>query len=134
MQALVNAMGESAKMERSKYQLTLGEIIKKLDDIDGNKNVIVDIDGFLSVGEPASYRGYYSDLAFEPSDEEITVKDFLKLCKDSNGISFEGYKGGDFKMEDDTPLWISEYGCCSDIAIMDIVDGDHVTIVTKEIE
>ena len=83
----------------------------------------------------SSYRGYYSDLAFEPDGEEITVGEFLKVCENALDTTYEGYKGGDFLMGSNTPLWISSYGEVSSIAIMDIgVTGEKLILVVKQID
>ena len=58
---------------------------------------------------PHSYRGYYDQLAFEPS-ENVTVGEMLKCAKDSLGKTFTGYKGGEYEMGEYTDVWLSEYG------------------------
>ena len=60
-------------------------------------------------GRPRSYRGHYEDLAFEPV-AIAAVADMLKHAKSALGATFEGYKGGDFVMEEYTSCWIAEYG------------------------
>ena len=74
---------------------------------------------------PHSYRGYYSDLAFEKDDGLRSVKELLDSCKSCMGQVFEGYKGGDFVMGALTPVWIAEYGCCG-VKIMGIREGGEI--------
>jgi hypothetical protein len=60
--------------------------------------------------EPHSYRGYYSDLAFEGGTSQIEAHELLASCKSAMGKVFTGYKGGDFMMGELTPLWVASYG------------------------
>src|SRR3990167_10281820 len=84
--------------------MTLGELIKRL-EMEPPKKVIRS--GF---GSPHSYRGFYEDLAFVPMQEGISVEVILKMAKDALGKTFQGYKGGDFKMDENTDVWLAEYG------------------------
>ena len=99
----------------NQYKHTTGEImeLKKLIEMleKENPNKILK-NGFTS---PHSYRGDYQDLAFEPA-QNIRVGDMLRDAKESKkaGKVFEGYKGGDFVMEDYTDCWLAEYGCCGE--------------------
>lgn len=68
-----------------------------------------------------SYRGYYDELALGYSIEEpeklMTVEDLINEAISCIGKEFIGYKGGHFTMDTNTPLWISNYGKCSDTKI-----------------
>lgn len=134
IQKLVNAMNEMSRKERSGYHLTLGEAVKTLSELPADAMVKFDFAG-RSPCEPHSYRGYYSDIAFEATDQIITVAEFLHTCEDVIGQTFEGYKGGDFAMAEDTPMWVSSWGFDSGVAMMGLKQaGDVVTIVTKQID
>ena len=39
-----------------------------------------------------------------------TISDMLNYAKSAMGNTFEGYKGGEYTMGEDTPCWISPYG------------------------
>lgn len=67
-------------------------------------------DGF---GSPHSDRGSYDELAFTPKDE-ATIGEMLRQAKSAVGKTFTGWKGGDYKMDLDTPVYIGEYGECGD--------------------
>lgn len=58
---------------------------------------------------PHSYRGDYSDLAFEPA-EAITVAEMLKAAKSAEEATYEGYKGGEYTMDEHSRCWLSRYG------------------------
>lgn len=133
LQALFDALGESSRMTRSGYHLTLGKAISMLETVEPSR--LVEFDKGGSPSDAHSYRGYYSDLAFEPVSGVITASAFLAELKDSLGRSFEGYKGGDFPMTDTTPLWAAQYGSCGRAIVGVQADGaGPVILVTREVE
>ncbi len=119
-------------MSRANYHLTLGKAINKLSALDANMPIV--FDSGESPGEPHSYRGYYSDLSLAPDNKPRAVKDVLADLKSANGATFTGYKGGDFPMGDNTPLWAARHGCTGPaIMSVQVVDGRCV-LETREIE
>ena len=60
-------------------------------------------------GRSMSYRGDYSQLAFAPS-ENVTVGSMLEEAEYALGKTYQGYKGGDFVMDEYTYVFIAEYG------------------------
>lgn len=131
IEAIFNAIMQSADAERSKYHLTLGGAISALAGI--NPDLPVSFSSGGAPGRPHSYRGYYSDLSFSP-DENSTVGDFLTSCRASLGQTFQGYKGGDFIMKDDTPLWTASSGNTG-LAIIGVsVTADGVSLITKQVD
>ncbi len=105
MQAYVDGMSAQWQRERAETQMTLGKMIAALESMP----IDAEIEG---ISEPHSYRGYYSDLAFETIEGKTKVADALTMCRATMGQVFEGYKGGDFVMGALTPLWLASYGCC----------------------
>lgn len=87
--------------------ITLGDLIDWLEKQD--QNLIVK-DGF---GSPHSDRGDYSELAFTPVPE-AKISDMLRFAKSADGKTFTGYKGGEYKMDRLTPVYIGEYGTCGE--------------------
>lgn len=119
-QALVDGMSAKWMKERARTQMTLGALIERLESLPA--------DLLIGLGDPHSYRGYYSDMAFE----EVTPQPVFTLladCKDAMGKSFTGYKGGDFYMHAGVPLWVADYGCCG-LKLMAI--NDDGSLVTAE--
>lgn len=104
LQALMNGMSLQWQKERAESQMTLGKLIKLLEgrQYDGQQ--------VIGLGRLDSYRGHYCDLAFEPSMELRSVRDLLNVCYSAMGRVFEGYKGGDYLMGENTPLWVASYG------------------------
>jgi hypothetical protein len=124
LQALVDGMSARMMRERAETQMTLGKLISALEGMP--KDALIQ-----GIDNPHSYRGYYSDLAFETDHKPMEVGEALKMCKDAMGQVFEGYKGGDFVMGALTPVWIAEYGCCG-LKIMGI--DSNGTFITAEDE
>ena len=124
--------------ERGDYQMSLGALIKALQK--ERTGLLVKITDKHYPGRSHSYFGYHTDLAFEPTEDPITVAEFLKECEDSVGKSFitadhfdEFYK--DYVMQIGAPLWISTLGQASQKGIVDLVPIDgYIKIITKTIE
>ena len=85
----------------------LGHLIDFLETMDPN---LIVKDGF---GSPHSDRGSYDELAFTP-EAEARIGDMLDYARQADGSTYEGWKGGDYTMDRDTPVYIGEYGDCSD--------------------
>lgn len=105
VQAYVNAASAKWAAERSKTQLTLGELIASLELMPAGSMV-------ANLHSPGSYRGYYQDLYFKEQEGKRPAIELLADCRNCMGSTFEGYKGGDFLMSADTPLWVASYGAC----------------------
>lgn len=127
VQAMVDAMNAVSGRERAKTQMTLGSLIKSLESLDQDKEIV----GF---GRPISYRGYYSDLAFEPSEKPEKVSELVARARSCMGKVFVGYKGGDYVMGETTPVWVARYGEGWSPRLMGLItDGPQVTpILAKE--
>jgi len=124
--------------KRGDYQMSLGALIKALQK--ERTGLLVKITDKHYPGSSHSYFGYHTDLAFEPTEDPVTVAELLKECEDSVGKSFitadhfdEFYK--DYVMQIGAPLWISTLGQASQKGIVDIVPTDgYIKLVTKHIE
>lgn len=71
--------------------MTLGEYIEKLESMD--PEIAVEV----GLGNPHSWRGNYSELAFE-TVPNTTIGEMLDEAKSALGKTFYGYKGGKFRM------------------------------------
>ena len=125
LQAMVNGMNAEFQRKRSGTQMTLGALIKTLEALRPEQAVV-------GLGDEMSYRGYYCDLAFEPSVEPKSAAALLDQARGAMGRVYEGYKGGDFTMGANTPLWIEEYGSCGPRLMSLNIGTDPVTPVTAE--
>lgn len=124
MQALVDGMSAKWQRERAETQMTLGNLIAVLTAMPAGAHV-------ANLSHPHSYRGYYSDLAFERAEGVRPAAELLADCKDAMGKVFEGWKGGDFVMGSLTPLWIAECGDCGE-KLMALHDGGAVDAAQDE--
>ncbi len=104
LQALLDGMSAQWQRERAETQMTLGKLISALEAMPEGAEV-------ANLNNPHSYRGYYSDLAFEQDEGTRPAADLLSECKAAMGQVFEGYKGGEYVMWALTPVWIARYGC-----------------------
>lgn len=106
----------------ARNQLTLGEMVILLENADQTKPVR--FTNGRSPGYYDSYRGYYEFVAVDPCDDPITVAEFLELTKVAIGATYAGYKGGNFTMSKNTPVWISHYGEASGWCVSAITELD----------
>jgi hypothetical protein len=115
---LLDAMAEQSRRQTFKEteQITLGELIARLEGVDGSKPVVFD-GGEFQPSHLGSWRGSYHELAirYEESegDESMSAGDMAYLCNEANGSEFRGYKGGDFEMDSTTPVWVANRGTSS---------------------
>lgn len=123
-------------------QFSLKEIYNILDEIPDELPVIFDPDS-CRYGEMSpdidgfhSYRGYYHHIAIEPTDENVpTVEEFKEAINDAIHQTFEGYKGGFFQMNEDTPVWIAYIGDYPGIGITGIGNTDtDVELVLENVQ
>ncbi len=82
---------------------TLKHLIERLSHEDPKRVVP------LGFRHPHSYRGYYEDLAFEPA-ENVTVGEMLTAARSASGATFQGWKGGDYEMNEWTTVWLAKRG------------------------
>jgi hypothetical protein len=103
-------------------QMTLGELIDELSKFKPDAWVMFAF-GRLRPGHVESYRGYYDELAIEPDGtEQRTVGDLLAELQAAVGCTFMGYKGGEYVMGLDTPLWAAEHGSAFQACIVGVTD------------
>ena len=127
LQQMIDNMAKTARKKRSVEQMTLGQLIEQLEKMNPDSGVICSTDTSMVFTTFDSYRGYYDDLALgyitkdyheEGKNDEIhTVKDFLAEAKSCLGKTFYGWKGGEFIMGANTPLWVAHSGHTSDFVI-----------------
>jgi hypothetical protein len=87
--------------------ITLGELINFLEKVEPTTVAKI------GLGTPHSHRGYYHHLAFEPQ-ENITVGEMLENCRNANGSTYTGWKGGEYTMDEDTECHIAYRGRTGD--------------------
>lgn len=120
MQALIDGLSAQWQRERAETQMTLGKMIAALEAMPKGAEL-------ANLNSAHSYRGYYSDLAFERDEGTRPAADLLAECKAAMGQVFCGYKGGDFVMGALTPVWLASYGCCGQKLMALHADGEVET-------
>ena len=120
IQAIINEMNRQNQEKRSHTQMTLGQVIEQL------QNLPLELE-IRGLGKLHSYRGYYCDLAFDPTEVKLVlVEKLLQECNNAMGKIFIGYKGGEFMMGETTPIWVAEYGCCGEKLMAINSDGSLI--------
>lgn len=131
-------------------QLSLGDLILEIEkegvenDNGEVKEVCYDfgsaIPTFLS-----SWRGSYDELAlgytFSGYDKDGGCRSnekadtLLEHLKSAVGEIYEGWKGGDFKMHEGTPIWVSNPGNVGNTGIVGVLnDGWRLVLITAYCE
>lgn len=82
--------------------VTLGELVAALEPIWGHRIE-------LGLAHPHSYRGSYNYVAFYPA-EDVPVEEMLLEARGAIGSTFTAYKGGDYTMTAETPVYVAEWG------------------------
>ena len=116
------ARSMTQREERS--QFTLGNLIASLKSMPHDDRIVFDFCGF----EPTklnSYRGYYDHLAIGVDASEtvrapVSVGDFLATCEAVLGQTYSGWKGGDYFMSEDTPIWVANPGYSTGTAVVGV--------------
>ncbi len=104
--------------------LSLGTIIELLERCNADAEVRFDFCNLVPAGI-YSYRGFYNHLAVGHKEwHAVKVSEFLTALRDANGKTFEGYKGGDYTMHDQTPVWVALYGQTTDTGITGVIDKE----------
>jgi hypothetical protein len=124
---------------KDKGQLSLGMLIEAIEGCEKDVNVVYDF-GYMCPTSIDSWRGSYSELAlnyesFKSEDKELTRDRFIVMLKDAVGKTFTGYKGGDFTMTEETPIWVANYGESCNTAVVGVHDaGWQIVILTAYLE
>ncbi len=146
---------EARRKERmnSSIQLTLGKLIAEIESA-GVKNGKGEAKGVcFDFGSAiptvlASWRGSYAELAlgyrltrYDAADQDkgrfgdCFADKLLEELKGAIGKTYEGWKGGDFVMDADTPVWVSNQGNADNTGVIGVLDkGFQLVILTDYCE
>lgn len=88
------------------------------EDLRGGRENALDAHVYFEFGHAiptsfASYRGYYDHLAVGFTDDEskrVTFRVFLERLNGAIGQRFSGWKGGEFAMTPESPVWVANRG------------------------
>lgn len=116
LEAMLKAFSAQISQEASEGVMTLGELIARLEAMPSDADVVLSYNG-MPPSSFGSYRGYYNMLAIDSGKQSISASEFLKMARNADGETFEGYKGGDYTMSRNTPVWASDWGDVTNQAI-----------------
>lgn len=111
--------------------LSIGQVIEALDQADPSVYVWFEF-GALAPTHVMSWRGVYAEAALGFAQEPpMPAGELLRILRESiDGREFTGYKGGEFSYTADTPLWVDNYGKCSNTGIK-AVSVDEYSVMLK---
>ena len=91
--------------------MTLGELIDALEPFPDHGDIMFDF-GYFYPDSLHSWRGDYAQLSidFKEDHNYPTVGAFKKRLQEAVGQTFFGWKGGEYVMTRDTPLWVARRG------------------------
>ena len=80
-----------------------------------------------------SWRGVYAELALGWSADwrSVPVSGLLANLESAVGATFEGWKGGNYKMEGNTTVWVDNPGECTHTTITGLVEVDDYTVIIE---
>lgn len=128
LQTTVNNMAKARRNDAFGYKLI--NFIEDLEKVNPEKFIRYQAPIPLIPTAFDSWRGNYCDLAlgFEiwKDHSPVLAKNLLQQAKECIGKEFEGYKGGEFVMSEDTPIYIANYGCSGyHFQIIGILENDY---------
>ncbi|MEQ1733643.1 MAG: hypothetical protein ABL940_08220 [Bacteroidia bacterium] len=131
------------KYQKTK-QLTLGEFIAEIESVgcttsNGEyKRICFDFGNFVPTNLH-SWRGFYEEIALGYGEIEynkdpnavkkINAKDILNELKWAIGKDYQGYKGGEYTMTENTPVWVGNYGDSNYTAVVGVLDNGYSLII-----
>jgi len=134
-------------------QLTLGELLLKLKPIvekqlDKKDDDIASVEYDFGTAIPtnfSSWRGSYSEIAlgyeligydnYEKHFGNVKVTNFIKMVEEAIGQTYTGWKGGEFTMNKNTPVWVANPGNSGNTGIVEVIDdGYRVILMTAYCE
>jgi hypothetical protein len=84
-----------------------------------------------------SWRGVYAELTLTSSDKPKSIAQLLDQAKACYSETFVGYKGGDYRMDENTPVWADEYGRTEHWGIMGVqlvaTPSPHLVLQTADL-
>jgi hypothetical protein len=141
LQKLMDTTAEMDRDTRKKYHVTLGQLLDELERDGAINRVVVDLNGtHYFIWNGCSYRGYYADLSLLIAElkGEVAkeVPNQIEMLKGLLGQTMSGYKGGEFLIDRDAPLWVTnQVSNCSNLAVISFVKemalSGNVTLVLK---
>ena len=125
-------------------QLSLGKLISEFErfDLRDSRDEIKTVRFDFGSAIPStldSYRGSYDELALgykltgydnnEGHFDECKADEFVKHLKEAIGKEYTGWKGGEYIMRENTPVWVANSGNSGSTGIMGVIDNGYEFII-----
>ena len=113
-------------------QLSLGELIEQLEGLRKLDEAGIRFDfGYVYPTGFHSYRGFYEELAigWRLESKNRKAKDFLDEARTAVGAEFHGYKGGDYVMSRDTPVWVANTSDAPSTIVVGVHDSGFEAVI-----
>lgn len=112
--------------------MKLGQIINKLQHLKADKHIYFDFGRMVPRGVSSS-RGHYEDVAIGydaiSEADDTRVGTLLESLVAAVGVTYSGYKGGEYKATENSTVWVDNYSEWSGTVIEDIVDCGWCVII-----
>jgi len=131
-------------------QISLGQLIEEIEKcgLEKNDGEIKDVHFDFGTAIPtdlASWRGSYNELAlgyrlcgYDNNNEHFAdckADKLLNHLKEAVGKEYTGWKGGDFFMNKNTPIWVANQGNSGNTAIVGVLDDEwRLVLITSYCE
>lgn len=116
-----------------KQTILLGELIEHFKACNRDAEVRFDF-CFLTPSGLDSYRGYYDHLAigWTADCQTWNVANMIELLESAIGSTYTGWKGGEYTMDQLTPVWADNPGQASSTAITGVDNRGYRVIIKTE--
>ena len=140
MKELIEEFKNSFKNESlDKGAMSANDIIEKLKEFEStNKLVVIEMNNeiYTSDFNADSWRGSYSlpAIGYNYDDSGVSIETAIDNLNEVNGMEVTGYKGGEYQLAADDPIFVANYGESNNCtAIVDIVEiENYIVCLTKE--
>ena len=113
----------------AKRMMSLGGFIEALEGISPDLSIRMDF-SYDGPGKMESYRGFYNHLALMGTTDNATVGSVLEDARSAIGSTFSGYKGGDYTMDESTPIWWARvHSECHDTGVVGVTDDGYTAVI-----
>ena len=140
MKELIEEFKNSFKNESlDKGAMSANDIIEKLKEFEStNKLVVIEMNNeiYTSDFDADSWRGSYSlpAIGYSYDNSGVSIETAIDNLNEANGREVTGYKGGEYQLNADDPIFVANYGESNNCtAIIDVVEiENYIVCLTKE--
>lgn len=123
-------------VEFNQTQLTIGQLIELLEwaskRLEDDCSVYYDF-GWFAPTDFYSWRGAYDEgcLSIRAGEKALKCSELIGLLKSYIGKTMHGYKGGEYPIHKDCPLWVADSNMSGHTAVFDVItNGYQIILIT----